>query len=231
MDPMKTRIGACATLMVGCLLVARPLVAQTTSAAGGAANRPGNFLTECTQMIEYNERRFVSLSEAFPAEKYAWSPGPGVRSVSQIFLHVTHRNFTQTLLIGTMPPPNLAQAHPGFVVGELNLNAPNTDAMVRSVTGEGIVETTTTDKARVVASLKASFVHFKDALKKLSPSDESKPVVWIGQNTYRGVCLFWARHLGEHLGQAIAYARMTGVVPPWTAAAEERRAREGERAR
>jgi hypothetical protein len=23
-------------------------------------------------------------------------------------------------------------------------------------------------------------------------------------------------HFGEHLGQSIAYARMNGVVPPWT---------------
>jgi hypothetical protein len=26
------------------------------------------------------------------------------------------------------------------------------------------------------------------------------------------------RHLGEHLGQSIAYARMNGVRPPWTPA-------------
>jgi hypothetical protein len=25
-------------------------------------------------------------------------------------------------------------------------------------------------------------------------------------------------HMHEHLGQSIAYARMNGVVPPWTAA-------------
>ena len=25
------------------------------------------------------------------------------------------------------------------------------------------------------------------------------------------------RHWGEHLGQSIAYARINGVVPPWTA--------------
>ena len=28
--------------------------------------------------------------------------------------------------------------------------------------------------------------------------------------------LFIIRHNAEHLGQAIAYARMNGVVPPWT---------------
>jgi hypothetical protein len=29
-------------------------------------------------------------------------------------------------------------------------------------------------------------------------------------------------HAHEHLGQAIAYARMVGVVPPWTVAAEKK---------
>ena len=39
----------------------------------------------------------------------------------------------------------------------------------------------------------------------------------FGQDsTYRNVMIVIVRHLGEHLGQSIAYARMNGVVPPWT---------------
>jgi len=30
------------------------------------------------------------------------------------------------------------------------------------------------------------------------------------------VLLFIIRHMAEHLGQSIAYARINGVVPPWT---------------
>jgi uncharacterized damage-inducible protein DinB len=37
-----------------------------------------------------------------------------------------------------------------------------------------------------------------------------------GRNSYRGVLYFMARHTGEHTGQVIAYARMIGVVPPWS---------------
>jgi hypothetical protein len=29
-----------------------------------------------------------------------------------------------------------------------------------------------------------------------------------------------AEHAGEHLGQQIAYARMNGIVPPWSAPAK-----------
>jgi hypothetical protein len=35
------------------------------------------------------------------------------------------------------------------------------------------------------------------------------------ETTLRGALLIVDRHLGEHLGQAIAYARINGLVPPW----------------
>jgi hypothetical protein len=31
-------------------------------------------------------------------------------------------------------------------------------------------------------------------------------------------------HFGEHLGQSIAYARMNGIVPPWTEEAQQKAA-------
>jgi uncharacterized damage-inducible protein DinB len=33
-------------------------------------------------------------------------------------------------------------------------------------------------------------------------------------------------HMGEHLGQLIAYARVNGIVPPWTADAEQQKSAE-----
>ena len=35
--------------------------------------------------------------------------------------------------------------------------------------------------------------------------------------TKRGLLLFSAEHMGEHLGQSIAYARVNNIVPPWSA--------------
>jgi len=37
----------------------------------------------------------------------------------------------------------------------------------------------------------------------------------------RALLLLLAGHAHEHLGQEIAYARMNGVVPPWTARQQE----------
>ena len=36
--------------------------------------------------------------------------------------------------------------------------------------------------------------------------------------TVRSTLMAMLSHTHEHLGQSIAYARMVGVVPPWTAA-------------
>ena len=36
------------------------------------------------------------------------------------------------------------------------------------------------------------------------------------QTTLRGSFIAITGHFGEHLGQSIAYARVNGVVPPWT---------------
>jgi hypothetical protein len=41
------------------------------------------------------------------------------------------------------------------------------------------------------------------------------------QTTLRGSFLMITGHFGEHLGQSIAYARMNGIVPPWTEEAQQ----------
>ena len=85
------------------------------------------------------------------------------------------------------------------------------------------LEKSTTDKAKVVATLKDSFAHAKQAIKAMPDADLEKSMDWFGgKNTERGVLLFIVRHAAEHLGQSIAYARMAGVVPPWTEDAQRK---------
>ena len=38
-------------------------------------------------------RQLVALAEAIPAATYAWRPGPGVRSTSEVFMHLAMANF------------------------------------------------------------------------------------------------------------------------------------------
>jgi hypothetical protein len=49
-----------------------------------------------------------------------------------------------------------------------------------------------------------------------------KPQKMFGrQSTLHGSFTMITGHLGEHLGQSIAYARVNGVVPSWTEDAQQ----------
>ena len=134
--------------------------------------------------------KFTRLAEAIPADKYTWRPAPDARSFAEVFLHVAAANYNLYKLVGTPPP---------------------TEVDVKSL------EKSTSDKAKVVATLKDSFAHAKKAITAMSDADLEKSMDWFGgKNTERGILLFIVRHGAEHLGQSIAYARSIGVVPPWT---------------
>ena len=79
-----------------------------------------------------------------------------------------------------------------------------------------------TDKTKVVATLKDSFAHARKAITDMPDANLDKSLDWCGgKNTQRGILLFIVRHAAEHLGQSIAYARSVGVVPPWTEDAQK----------
>ncbi|MFZ0805728.1 MAG: DinB family protein [Candidatus Sulfotelmatobacter sp.] len=148
--------------------------------------------------VMIQEDKFSRLAEAIPADKYNWRPSPDVRSFAEVFLHVSAANYNLYKLVGTPPPA---------VLDVKNL------------------EKSTTDKAKVIATLKDSFAHAKTAIKAMPDADLDKNLDWFGgKNTERGILLFIVRHAAEHLGQSIAYARFIGVVPPWTEDAQKKQA-------
>jgi len=77
-------------------------------------------------------------------------------------------------------------------------------------------EKTIVAKADVIQWLKRSL----DAVQKAHASaDRQKTVKLFGRDvTVDGVFLRILLHANEHMGQSIAYARMNGVVPPWSQA-------------
>ena len=171
-------------------------VALTFSAVAWAQEPTSGYRAEFLAEAAGFEKKFVSLAEQMPAEKYTWQPGEGVRSVGQVFLHICGANFNLTRLIGTPSPASFQPK--GY-------------------------EQSTADKAKIVEQIKQSFAHLRQAVLNLSDADGDKAIKLLGRDsTYRGALLFIARHLGEHLGQSIAYARVNGVVPPWTEEAQRR---------
>jgi uncharacterized damage-inducible protein DinB len=172
------------------LFITTAVLAQVNPYKEGTPGVTG-YRSEVLAEVIIQEDKFTRLAEAIPAEKYTWRPSADVRSFAEVFLHVAVANYNLYKLVGTPPPAGLD---------------------VKTF------EKSTTDKTKVIASLKDSFAHAKKAITAMPDADLDKSLDWFGgKNTERGMLLFIVRHGAEHLGQSIAYARFIGVVPPWTA--------------
>ncbi len=164
---------------------------SATAPAAPTSGLRAEFLEE----IAYYEQRYTRLAEAMPAEKYAWHPSEGVRSVGEVFTHIVAANYGVARALGTPPPAGL------------DFNA---------------IPALSADKPKVLQALKDSFAHFRAAILALNDADADKPQKMFNrQTTLRGSFIMITGHFGEHLGQSIAYARMNGVVPPWTEEAQK----------
>jgi uncharacterized damage-inducible protein DinB len=157
----------------------------------GSSTARAEFLDE----IAYYEQRYTRLAEAVPADKYNWRPAEGVRSVGEVYAHIVAANYGIGRAFGTQPPAGV------------DLKA---------------IAAAASDKAKTVQALKDSFAHFRQAIGALSDADADKAQKMFGrQTTQRGAFILVTGHMGEHLGQSIAYARMNGVTPPWTEEAQQ----------
>jgi uncharacterized damage-inducible protein DinB len=147
---------------------------------------------QALQDLQVMKKQFADLAEAIPAAKFTWRPGDDVRSVSEVFLHVASLNFSLAPNFGATPLPESTQKD---------------------------FEKSTTDKAKIIAELNQSFDYVRSALEKRSNKELEKIVKQFGPEASEGDVVFLiVSDAHEHLGQAVAYARMNGIVPPWTAA-------------
>jgi uncharacterized damage-inducible protein DinB len=178
------------------LIVATPHVSAQVNPYKDGTPGVAGYRSEVLSEVIVQEDKFMRLAEAIPAEKYTWRPSADVRSFAEVFLHVAAANYNLYKLVGTPPPA-------GIDVKNL--------------------EKSTTDKAKVMATLKDSFAHAKKAITAMPDADLEKSLDWFGgKNTERGILLFIVRHAAEHLGQSIAYARFVGITPPWTDDAQKK---------
>ncbi len=183
------------------------LAALLSFQGAGAQDAMTGVKGEILHQIQAAETKLTQLAEAMPEGKYGWRPDKGVRSVGEVFMHVAAANYGIPSYLGVKPPA-------GF----------NFDTYEKSLT----------KKADIIKAMKDSFAHVEAALKAAPDADMDKQVEMFGQKgTVRATYNFMAIHAHEHLGQAIAYARMNKVVPPWTAAenAAEEKARAAEKAK
>ena len=74
-----------------------------------------------------------------------------------------------------------------------------------------------TDKDEIVKLLAESIAHVKSAAMQMSERDLTEPTRLYGRDVPGWAVLFQLiTHMNEHVGQSIAYARMNGIVPPWS---------------
>jgi uncharacterized damage-inducible protein DinB len=140
--------------------------------------------------FDHASRQLLQLAEATPAETFSWRPAPGVRSVAEVYMHIALGNQVLLGRAGAKPSVDLSK-------------------LVQPV------EKSIADKAGVIKFLRES----QEAVRSQYPkADRSKKVQFFQKAvTADDLFLRILVHNHEHMGQAIAYARMNGVTPPWSA--------------
>jgi uncharacterized damage-inducible protein DinB len=160
------------------------------------ADQPA-IVKEFLGQIDFVRGRVTQLADAMPQSTYEWGPMEGVRSVSEVYLHIASSNYMCVALSGGMVPEDA-----GFVM---------------DFKKEHDWDTKTTDKAEIMKILNKSFDVLKDRMAALTEEDLNREVEAFGMKmTVRNFIISMISHCQEHLGQSIAYARMNKVVPPWS---------------
>jgi uncharacterized damage-inducible protein DinB len=135
-------------------------------------------------------RQLVALAEAIPADKFGWRPAAGVRSTSEVLMHIALANFYLLSVTGPKMPADLKYRD---------------------------MEKTVTAKPEVIDWLKRSQEAVKNAHRGVSSADLQRKVKVNDRDaTVDGMYLRIIVHANEHMGQLVAYARMNGIAPPWS---------------
>ena len=181
-------------LVIASLLVAAALLAQAPGGAAPAAAPSSGFRADFLGQLDDVSKKILDLAEAVPADKYSWRPEKGVRSVSEVYMHIVVANSLLPSFMGVQPLTGIDRS----------------------------TETGVTDKAKVVLMLRQSFDHVRSVVLKTPDADLDRKVKVFGgrEMSERALIMTMGNHMHEHLGQSIAYARMNGVAPPWSEAAQ-----------
>lgn len=192
---MKTAVAFLSVFTVlvslSCSLTAQNKEANPNSVTG--------FRKEFLDQLQDVQDKVISLAEAMPQESYSWRPMEGVRSVSEVFVHIAGGNYLFGSILGYATPKDY-----------------NAD-----------LEKIANDKVKIIVALKKSFEYMDGTMVSTPNANLEKPVKMFGkQTTARDAFFTAALHMHEHMGQIIAYARMNKVVPPWTAAEQVKEQKE-----
>lgn len=176
-------------LLLVCTLAIGTCIAASSSLTVRAQTPPPELGQGWIPEFTATSRQLLELAQATPEDKYGWRPAPGVRSISEVYMHLAVGNFWLLEQAGGKSP---------VVISSLGKSP----------------EKSVTSKPQVIDLLRKSFEAVKAQYQSL---DRQKPVQFLGQATTSDkVFLRILVHNNEHMGQSVAYARMNGIVPPWS---------------
>ena len=168
------------------------LIALSLISTNGAfaQSTPEDYRDEFTNHFNRSTRKLVMLSEAIPEHLYAWSPGNGVMSIAQVYTHLARYNYLyleESLDIAAPP----------------GVDWPNFESII--------------DKAKIIELLRKSIEHVRWSVDEMSEADLTHETTLYGRRVAGWAVLFQLlAHMNEHVGQSVAYARMNGIIPPWS---------------
>lgn len=178
---------------------APPTTAEAPPAT--AKDETSGFTQDLLADFERAGEQLLALAGAVPADKYSWRPADGVRSVSEVYMHIVGTNIIIPASLGAAPPEGITLPEQPF-----------------DLAAEW--EKTVTTKDEVIARLRDSIEYAKQAIPQIQDLGAESDVFGFPASK-RAYLLIAVTHAHEHLGQSIAYARMNGVVPPWSATTSE----------
>ena len=182
-----------------CLLMLAGLGVVTTNlrAADDADHTAPSYDMKAQSLVDLEQvqKKFVALANAVPADKLTWRPTADSRSFAEVFLHVAGERYG--------------------ILGMMGATAP-------SDYNDKTFEKSTTDRAKIVAELNRSWEFAKTVINGMTNGDFAKLLPKLGPQANAGdVVYILVGDAHEHLGQAVAYARENGIVPPWTVEAKK----------
>ena len=187
---MRFRVAVAAIALV---VASRPTVARAQDVPNrdAALEVRKQFLAD----LDTLQSKFLALAQAFPAEKYSWRPAPGVRSVGEAFMHVASEFYVYApMAYGATRSPVIPRGQDSFKKFESMSTKPD-----------------------VLKHLNEGFAYTKQAINAVEVSQlTGSRKLFGGDHNIIETSFAMTDDLHEHLGQLIAYARMNGVVPPWS---------------
>ena len=145
------------------------------------------------EILDHFQRSSYKISElarVMPADKFSWAPGEGVMQVGEVYMHIARYNFMYLdQNLGIAPPD-------GFDYSDIE---------------------SLRDKDRVREIHDMSVRHVVEQVGALSEAELDGETELYGRQVQGwAVLLQLVSHMNEHVGQSVAYARMNGIVPPWS---------------